>query len=142
MSTPVTVVVAVVLDGSAVLLQLRAPHREFPLTWECPGGKVEGNESDADALRRELQEELHVGPGDVHINALLFQHLFEPPITQVPCFLKFYAVSFPFNQHRQTRMVLNVNDGLAYGFFAPEALPHVKLTPGNEACFKHLGWLP
>ena len=31
------------MDG-AVLLQLRRPDRDYPLVWECPGGKREEGE--------------------------------------------------------------------------------------------------
>ncbi|NJC21353.1 8-oxo-dGTP pyrophosphatase MutT (NUDIX family) [Arthrobacter pigmenti] len=43
-------------DG-AVLLTQRSATKEFPLTWEFPGGSAFSGESSKDAARRELREE-------------------------------------------------------------------------------------
>lgn len=51
---------AVVLDGDRLLLAQRAPGGAHGGLWEFPGGKVEPGESDAQALARELREELGV----------------------------------------------------------------------------------
>jgi double-stranded uracil-DNA glycosylase len=53
---------AVVLDDDDRILLFRHPAADDPGRWLCPGGAVEDGESEVDALRRELQEELHVEP--------------------------------------------------------------------------------
>lgn len=59
MSASLTRVVAAVIErGDRVLVALRPPGKRHGGMWEFPGGKVEGVESDLDALRRELMEEL------------------------------------------------------------------------------------
>ena len=53
-----------VRDGSArILLGKRTPHRAFyPGVWDVPGGHCETGETPAQALVRELKEELGVTP--------------------------------------------------------------------------------
>ncbi|MEE2830504.1 MAG: (deoxy)nucleoside triphosphate pyrophosphohydrolase [Myxococcota bacterium] len=59
--SPLRVVAAVVRDGDRVLLTRRPEDApDFPNHWEFPGGKVEEGESDEQALRRELREELGI----------------------------------------------------------------------------------
>ncbi len=56
----VRVAAAVVMDGERLLLTQRPPGGAHPLMWEFPGGKLESGESAAQALTREIAEELGV----------------------------------------------------------------------------------
>jgi 8-oxo-dGTP diphosphatase len=53
-------------DGRYLITQ-RRPEASMPLLWEFPGGRVEPGETDQQALRRELQEEMAI---DVHVGEL------------------------------------------------------------------------
>ena len=50
----IRVVSAVIERGQRYLLTQRTKTAVFPLLWEFPGGKVEDNESEMDALSREV----------------------------------------------------------------------------------------
>jgi 8-oxo-dGTP diphosphatase len=60
------VVAAALFDGPRVLIAERPAGKHMAGWWEFPGGKVGSNESDAQALVRELREELGV---DAEANA-------------------------------------------------------------------------
>jgi 8-oxo-dGTP diphosphatase len=55
-----TVVAALVLRDSRILICQRHRDDSHALQWEFPGGKVEPGESHAEALKRELREELGI----------------------------------------------------------------------------------
>lgn len=54
----VRVVGAVIVQGGLVLAARRGPDGRQAGLWEFPGGKIEPGESAAEALRREIAEEL------------------------------------------------------------------------------------
>jgi mutator protein MutT len=57
---PITVVAAVIERGDAFLLTLRPIGTHLADHWEFPGGKCHPSETHAEALRRELYEELDI----------------------------------------------------------------------------------
>ena len=59
MTVQIVVAGTLICDG-ALLVAQRARPPELAGRWELPGGKVASGESDADALTRELREELGV----------------------------------------------------------------------------------
>lgn len=63
--TPIRVVAAIIERHGRLLVCRRPEHKRHGGLWEFPGGKVEPGESHADALRRELREELAVEVVDV-----------------------------------------------------------------------------
>lgn len=59
----IRVVAAVVERNGTYLITQRRPTAVLPLMWEFPGGKVEPNETDAEALMREVRYRLGVDIG-------------------------------------------------------------------------------
>jgi len=82
----VRVVAAVVRRGDALLVTRRPDRPGKPGQWEFPGGKVERGEGEAEALRRELREELGC---DAEVGRLLLRHRHRYPELEVD--LAFYA---------------------------------------------------
>ena len=63
---PVVGVLGIIRRGDRLLIIQRSKRVRAPLTWCFPGGHIEPGETQAAALVRELQEELHldVEPGE------------------------------------------------------------------------------
>ena len=69
--TPTIVVVAAVVEEDDAFLVTRRPDGvHLAGLWEFPGGKIDRSESHADALRREMREELAT---DVDVHELVFE---------------------------------------------------------------------
>lgn len=59
MKKHIRVVGAVIVNGDDEILCTQRPaHKNLALKWEFPGGKIEKDETPADALIRELDEEM------------------------------------------------------------------------------------
>ena len=82
----VRVVAAVVRRDGRILVTRRLPGGPLGGLWEFPGGKVEPDESEPDALAREIREELGV---EVQVGSLLFRHDHDYPHVHVD--LAFHA---------------------------------------------------
>ena len=70
-SKQIQVVAGLMFQDGRLLACQRHESGAFPLKWEFPGGKVEGGESDVEALGRELREELGITVRDAK---QVFQH--------------------------------------------------------------------
>lgn len=65
------VVAAAIIRRSKVLVAQRLRPPELAGLWELPGGKVAADETEPDALARELAEELGLEIGDVSVGERL-----------------------------------------------------------------------
>ncbi len=56
----IPVLCAIIYFDNKVLVAQRSKKMKLPLKWEFPGGKLEGNESEIDCIKREIKEELNI----------------------------------------------------------------------------------
>jgi 8-oxo-dGTP diphosphatase len=91
MNPTIRVVAAVIERDGRYLVTQRRPTAVLPLLWEFPGGKVEGTESDLDALKREVLHRVgvEIKPGSqistvshTYEHYTVELHLYECRITQ------------------------------------------------------------
>lgn len=78
-------------EGARVLLAQRSHNTSFPYYWCTPGGKVNPDESQAAALRRELSEELVVDLHESWAPVVAYDVTIGPPVVRsamrMTCFL-------------------------------------------------------
>jgi 8-oxo-dGTP diphosphatase len=59
MKKDIHVVGAVIIKENKILCAQRGPDKSLPFMWEFPGGKIETGETPQEALKREIDEEMH-----------------------------------------------------------------------------------
>jgi 8-oxo-dGTP diphosphatase len=84
------VVAAVIRRRGGILITRRSDQGGRPGQWEFPGGKVEPGETEPEALRREIAEELGCG---LEVGSLLLRHRHATPQLEVE--LAFYECRLP-----------------------------------------------
>lgn len=109
-----------------VLMAQRDPLRnDFGYLWETPGGKVEGEETDAVACDREFREEVGVS---LHVGDKLAEFRFDPPLCRAPVLVVLYRV-VRWQGHYEAKQSLGIG-----WFTLDEALVH-DLMPATNALF-------
>jgi len=119
-------------DRGRVLVAQRPAHKHLALKWEFAGGKVEPGESPADALHRELQEELGC---DVAVGRPLppFVHDYgDIAIEMMPFFCRLVPQSPPPHPHEHLALRWVAVAELAQLDLAPADIPIIAhLSPGR-----------
>lgn len=123
-SPVVRVVAAVWWRGDRVLLAQRPAHKRHGGLWEFPGGKVEAGESDAEAIARELAEELAVQV--LTVGAALAVHR-DPGSAFEVAFLPVTAAGEP-----------EAREHAAVAFCCLDEVSRIPLAPSDRAFFAGL----
>ncbi|MDH3206463.1 MAG: NUDIX domain-containing protein [Gemmatimonadota bacterium] len=121
----VPVVAAVVTRSQGYLVCRRAAHKRHGGLWEFPGGKVMEGETHADAIRRELLEELELEA--VAVGTVLFTAADEG----AP-----FVIDFVQTDARGTPVLHEHSD---FGWFTAEELLGLALAPADARFVTSLG---
>ena len=115
----IKVVAAIIFKDDKILIGRRASFESLPGWWEFPGGKPEKCESNEEAIRRELMEELGVKTlvGELITN---YNHKFLGNV---------YELWFHKTKIISGKIRLNAHDKLAW--IDPNDYSKFKLLPGD-----------
>jgi len=124
----VRVVAAVIRRGGRILVTRRPAGGPLGGLWEFPGGKVEPGEEEAEALARELREELGC---EARVGELLFRHDHDYPHLHVD--LAFYACTIADDAVPQCLGVAEID------WVEPEALGRREFCPADVPVLPRVG---
>src|SRR4051812_14849381 len=122
----IRVVAAVIANEGRYLITQRRPSAVLPLLWEFPGGRVEADESDSMALKREVRHRLSV---EIEVGQLIsfVSHPYEH-----------YAVDLFLYDCRVVSGVLAAANVHAFKWVTSEEFDRYPFTPADEASMNKL----
>lgn len=126
-------------DGREYLLAQRPPGKAYAGYWEFPGGKVETGESFAQALVRELQEEL--GMTVTAMTPWITRHFVYPHARVEIRFFRVTAWTGDLHPHEHTGMTWLETRGMAGGKDL-EQMPVSPVLPANTPILRALALPP
>ncbi len=128
MANKMDVVAALISDGRRYLVSRRPEEKHLGGFWEFPGGKPEEEETDAEALRRELREELRLQVA-VGERLLSVEHQYEDRTVQ----LHFYSCRrVPEDQQPVSVECSN------FKWVQPQDMKSMKFPPADETLIQTL----
>ena len=114
-------------DGAEYLLAQRPPGKAYAGYWEFPGGKVEAGENFAQALVRELQEEL--GITVTAMTPWMTRHFVYPHARVEIRFFRVTAWTGELHPHEHTDTAWLATDGMAGPMVGNKDLDQMPVSP-------------
>lgn len=136
----IEVVSAIITRGDRIFLQQRLDRRDYPSTWECPGGKVEMfDQTPREALERELVEEIGwIKMRGAISETVFFDTTFEPPETKDVFHISFFHADPDFYDISSFMLRSRENEAMGYGWFTLREASALTLTPANVRLVKYM----
>lgn len=117
---------AILRDGKVLVLQ-RGFEKSLPGLWEFPGGKVEAQENEKQALIREIQEELNM---DILIEKYIATNIHTYDFAEVE--LSVYTARM------HTNAEIELTEHIAYKWLLPSELEQIEWAPADIPIVKQL----
>ncbi|BDC34617.1 NUDIX hydrolase [Candidatus Dependentiae bacterium Noda2021] len=120
------VIAAIFINEGRVLIAQRAKKDALYGKWEFPGGKLEGDETDQECLKRELYEEFSI---HAEVGAYLCSSYFEHnnmPYEMRAYYVTSYTGEFVLHEHHEIKWV------------TPDELPAYEMPEPDQPIVKTL----
>jgi 8-oxo-dGTP diphosphatase len=105
----INVTCAIVIFNEEILVTQRSENMRLPLKWEFPGGKVEGNESNIDCVKREIKEELNI---EIEILKQLSNSVYDYgsfKINLIPFIANYISGEIKLSEHKDYKLLNKVD---------------------------------
>lgn len=117
----IQVVVGILINSFGEILIAKRPHNKYcPGLWEFPGGKIEANESELDALKREFREEIGIDIASAK-HWFTFEYVYPDRVVSLKNWLIEKYSGVPFGAEEQQ-----------IKWVRPEELMHFTFPEGNR----------
>lgn len=117
---------AILRDGKVLVLQ-RGFEKSLPGLWEFPGGKVEAQENEKQALIREIKEELNM---DILIEKYIATNIHTYDFAEIE--LSVYTARM------HTNAEIELTEHIAYKWLLPSELEQIEWAPADIPIVKQL----
>ncbi len=115
MKKEINVVAALIIKDNKALIAKRSTHKDGFNQWEFPGGKVEDNETEYEAIEREIREEFNVEVKAISFVTNSFYKYTHNDVNLKLYECKYVSGTFTLNVHSAFAWV-DIKDLLNYDF--------------------------
>lgn len=126
-----TVVSCYIECNGKILLLLRHDSKTEGNKWGAPAGKIDGNESEQQAILREVKEETGLDIGPTQLDYLTKVYVRYPEYDFV-----YHMFRTRIPMEKEPRISLHANEHKDYRWVEPKDALCLDLVPGLDACIK------